>query len=67
MPYGQGLAQATTTGSIQVIAIDMPNTTGISTASRESYRTTVDAIESRTGYNFLHLLADAVETYWEAR
>jgi endonuclease G len=67
MPYGQGLAQATTTGSIQVIAVDMPNITGISTASWESYRTTVDAIESNTGYNFLHLLTDAVEMYWEAR
>jgi hypothetical protein len=31
MPYGQGLANATTTGSIQVIAVDMPNVTGIST------------------------------------
>lgn len=67
MPYGQGLAQATTTGSIEVIAVDMPNTTGIASASWESYRTTVDALESRTGYNFLSLLPDAVESYWEAR
>ena len=67
MPYGQGLAQATTTGSVEVIAVDMPNVTGISTASWETYRTTVDAIESRTGYDFLPLLPDAVESYWEAR
>ena len=67
MPYGQGLAQATATGSVEVIAIDMPNVTGIASASWESYRTTVDAIESRTGYNFLPLLPDLVENYWEAR
>ena len=67
MPYGQGLAQATSTGSIEVIAVDMPNTTGISTHNWETYRTTVDAIESRTGQNFLHLLNDTVENYWEAR
>ena len=67
MPYGQGLAEATATGSIQVIAIDMPNVTGIASASWETYRTTVDAIESRTGYNFLPLLPDVVESYWEAR
>ena len=67
MPAGQGLAQATSTGALQVIAIDMPNTTGILSHSWESYRTTVDAIESKAGYDFLPLLVDAVETYWEAR
>ncbi|MBD0319043.1 MAG: DNA/RNA non-specific endonuclease, partial [Gemmatimonadetes bacterium] len=67
MPAGQGLAQATSTGALQVIAIDMPNTTGIASHSWETYRTTVDAIESKTGYDFLPLLTDAVETYWEAR
>lgn len=67
MPYGQGLAQATSTGSLQVIAVDMPNTTGISTHSWETYRTTVNAIESQTGYNFLWRLENTVEDYWEAR
>ena len=67
MPYGQGLAQATSNGSLQVIAVDMPNTTGISTQPWENYRTTVDALESKTGYNFLHLLNDSVENYWESR
>jgi endonuclease G, mitochondrial len=67
MPYGQGLAQATSTGALQVIAIDMPNSTGISTQPWENYRTTVDALESKTGYNFLSLLRDDIESYWEAR
>ncbi|HEX8395622.1 MAG TPA: DNA/RNA non-specific endonuclease [Longimicrobium sp.] len=67
MPYGQGLAQATSTGSLQVIAVDMPNTTGIASNSWETYRTTVDAIESRTGTNFLPSLRDDIEAYWEAR
>jgi endonuclease G len=67
MPYGQGLAQATSTGSLEVIAVDMPNVTGISTNAWTGYRTTVDKIEAATGYNFLDRLPDSVETYWEAR
>lgn len=67
MPYGQGLAQATSTGSVQVIAVMMPNTTGILGASWTSYKTTVDNIEYYTKYNFLDKLPDAVESYWEAR
>ena len=67
MPYGQGLANATTTGSIQVLAVDMPNVTGIAANSWQTYTTTVDAIESATGYNFLNKLTDTVENYWEAR
>lgn len=67
MPYGQGLAQATSTGSLQVIAVMMPNVTGILGASWTSYKTTVDNIEYYTKYNFLDKLPDSVESYWEAR
>ena len=67
MPYGQGLANATTTGSIQVIAVDMPNVTGIAARPWTDYKTTVDRLEQYSGYNFLDKLPDAVETYWEAR
>jgi len=67
MPYGQGLANVTSTSSIQVLAVKMPNVTGISAASWTSYKTTVDALESTTGYNFLAKLPDSIETYWEAR
>ena len=67
MPYGQGLANATSTGSLEVIAVDMPNVTGISTAAWTTYRTTVDKIEAASGYNFLDKLPDSIETYWESR
>jgi endonuclease G len=67
MPYGQGLAQATSTGSLQVVAVMMPNTTGIISAPWTNYRTTVDNIEYYTKYNFLDRLPDSIETYWEAR
>lgn len=66
MPYGQGLANVTSTSSLSVIAVDMPNVTGISANSWTMYKTTVDAIESKTGYNFLDKLPDSIETYWES-
>ena len=67
MPYGQGLANATSTSSIQVIAVDMPNVTGIISRPWTDYKTTVDKLEGFTGYNFLAKLPDSIETYWEAR
>ncbi len=67
MPYGTGLAQATSTSAIQVIAVKMPNSTSISTQPWTAYKTTVDHLESITGYNFLDRLPDSVESYWEAR
>ena len=67
MPYGQGLANVTSTSSIQVIAVDMPNVTGIISAPWTSYKTTVDKLEGFTGYNFLARLPDSIESYWEAR
>lgn len=67
MPYGQGLANVTSTSSIQVLAVKMPNTTGIISAPWTNYKTTVDALESATGYNFLANLPDTIESYWEAR
>ena len=48
---GTGVGGVTT--STRVIAIDTPNTQGNRTASWGNYRTSVDTIESRTGYNFL--------------
>jgi DNA/RNA endonuclease G (NUC1) len=67
MPYGQGLANITSNTSIEVIAVDMPNVTGIISNPWTSYRTTVDNIERYSGYNLLDLLPDAIETYWDAR
>lgn len=67
MPYGQGLANVTSTASLQVIAVDMPNVTGIAANDWPMYKTTVDAIERATGYDLLAKLPDSVETYWEGR
>jgi len=67
MPYGQGLANVTSTSSIQVIAVDMPNVTGILSRPWTDYKTTVDALEGYSGYNFLAKLPDTIENYWEAR
>lgn len=67
MPYGQGLANVTSTSSLQVIAVDMPNVTGISARPWTDYKTTVDQLETFSGYNFLDKLPDSIEAYWESR
>lgn len=67
MPYGQGLANVTSNSSIQVIAVDIPNVTGIGTRPWTDYKTTVDRLERFSGYDFLDKLPDAIETYWESR
>lgn len=66
MPYGQGLANVTANSSIQVIAVKMPNVSGISTQPWTAYKTTVNDIENLTKYDFLAKLPDSIETYWEA-
>ncbi|MHB1074069.1 MAG: DNA/RNA non-specific endonuclease [Gemmatimonadaceae bacterium] len=67
MPYGQGLANVTSTSSLSVIAVKMPNTSGIAGNSWTMYKTTVNDIENLTKYDFLAKLPDSIETYWEAR
>lgn len=65
IPVGtQSLEQA------RIIAIDIPNTQGV-TKGWKTYRTTVRAIEAKTGYNFLSALPtnmqDALETKVDAQ
>lgn len=67
LPYGQGLANVTSSSSLQVIAVKMPNTAGISTNGWAMYKTTVNDIENLTKYDFLARLPDAIETDWEGR
>ncbi|MEJ8757246.1 DNA/RNA non-specific endonuclease [Pontibacter sp. H259] len=57
---------ARVTSATRVIAVDMPNDQSIGTDWR-TYRTTVDAIESKTGYNFFSLVNDTVENTIEAK
>jgi DNA/RNA endonuclease G (NUC1) len=66
MNGGQGLAQATSASSIQVIAVLMPNQAGIQGNDWPMYQTTVDALEAATGYDFLAALPDAIESAVEA-
>lgn len=54
------------TRSTRVIAIDTPNSNNIST-SWATYRTTVDAIEAKTGYDILSNVSTTVQRVIEAR
>ncbi|MBC6605749.1 DNA/RNA non-specific endonuclease [Hymenobacter sp. BT188] len=65
LPEGSSDASRVSTGT-RVIAVDMPNTNTLST-SWGSYRTTVDAIESATGYNILSAVSSTVQSTVEAR
>jgi len=53
--------------STRVIAIDTPNTQGNRTASWGTFRTTVDAIEAQTGYNFLSTVDSSTQSVIESR
>ena len=54
------------TTSTRVIAVNTPNINSIST-SWGSYRTTVDAIESATGYNLLSNVSSSIQSVIESR
>lgn len=53
--------------STQVIAVIMPNKIGIKHTAWKSYITTIDNIETATGYDFLSNVPDQIETYLEKR
>ena len=52
--------------STRVIAIIMPNTQGIRNNDWRIYRTSVDAVETATGYNFLSNLPTVIQDTLEA-
>ncbi len=58
-------------GRTRIIAVDMPNIEGIENDNWEKYKTTVRAIEEKTGYDFFALmprdLQDKIETRTELR
>lgn len=62
---GEGLSDVKET--TRVIAVSMPNVTGILENGWGMYRTTVDDIESRTGYDFLPMVPESVQRVIEAR
>ncbi|HEV7586839.1 MAG TPA: DNA/RNA non-specific endonuclease [Longimicrobium sp.] len=63
---GQTLADVHSAADIRVIAVNMPNVAGIQANGWQMYKTTVDAIEAATGYDFLADLPDGIEAAVEA-
>lgn len=53
--------------STRVIAVDIPNTQGVRTASWGSYRVSVDVIEQRTGFDIMSLVPASIQSTIEAR
>lgn len=50
----------------RVIAVMMPNNQTVNANNWGQYRTTVDAIEAATGYDFLSLVPPSIQNYLEA-
>ncbi len=65
----QGASPSSINADTHLIAVDMPNVTGIAGEDWRKFRTTVRSIEQKTGYNFLsnlpQNLQDALETRME--
>lgn len=67
LPAGAGLTDVRSADDVEVIAVEMPNTAGLTGQRWTRYGTTVDALEQATGYDFLDRLPDEVEGVVEAR
>lgn len=67
----EGASVSAVNENTHVIAVDMPNATGIASEDWRKFRTTVRSIEQKTGYNFLSNLPqdlqDALETKTETK
>jgi DNA/RNA endonuclease G (NUC1) len=66
MPRDQGLSSVNGSDDVQVLAVIMPNEPGIRGNDWRDYLTTVNAVESLSGYDVLDLLADDIERLVEA-
>lgn len=65
LPIGTSDASRVST-STRVIAVDMPNNQTVNGQTWGYYRTSVDAIEAATGYNFLSNVSTTVQSVVEA-
>lgn len=54
------------TNSTRIIAVDMPNTQTVNANAWGTYRTSIDAIESATGFDFLSMLPTTLQSTVEA-
>lgn len=66
LPVGSNDVSRITT-STRVIAVWIPNTQTVSSQPWGYYRTTVDYIESQTGYNFLSNVSSSIQSVIESR
>lgn len=67
-PAGTGInPDGTLPPNTTVLAVDMPNITGIANDPFEKYLTTVDKIQQETGYDFLALLSEPTQCHVEVR
>lgn len=65
LPLGDDDAARVTT-TTRVIAVDTPNNNNVS-STWGIYRTSVDAIESATGYNLLSSVSESIQGVIEAK
>ena len=66
LPRDAGLESVHSAADVQLVAVDFPNVAGLRNADWHDYRTTVNAIESESGYDLLSLLPDDIEWLLEA-
>jgi hypothetical protein len=62
----EGIADVTSPADVEIIAVDMPNTTTVS-GGWEQFRVSIDHVEQLTGYDLLSALPDGIEQIVEAR
>lgn len=62
-----GLGIDSITNQTPAIAVLMPNQQGLKEDRWQTYRTSIDAIEQRTGYDFLSNLPESIQTTLEAK
>ena len=66
LPRDQGLADVRDYRDVQVLAVIMPNEPGVRNVPWQTYLTTVDAVETLSGYDLLALLEDDTENAVES-
>jgi DNA/RNA endonuclease G (NUC1) len=66
LPHDAGLASVDSWDDVTVMAAIMPNIPGIRNVDWHTYLTTVDAVESLSGYDLLALLRDDIEVAVES-
>lgn len=61
MDRDEGIEDIDDLGDFEIIAVIMPNVSGIAARPWEDYATTVNAVEALSGYDLLALLSDEIE------